>query len=533
MMDPTKHHTLIRKILIILLLVLLIPAVLAACKPTFLDPPRLVTATARAEWTPPAVTPGPVDLPAPTPTGSSAGAAGTPGSQGSNPNPRLIFWGRQSSDEETAALQTIVSDFSAQHGVNVELFLVEPELLPDLLETAIISDAASIPDVLLMPLEYVAGWAAEGVLDTAVPSAALTALDPATFDQTALDLVRVGDEPAALPSDGWQQLLLYREDWFAQRNLPPPISYTAMISAGQVISDRVSLVAGFNIPTESSLVATTRIFEQMALANGCQIVDEKGELLILEPACREALEFYRRLCNGYCPSGVQTEVSARNSYLSGRAGMIMAPPSILPQLAGLDRAALPTCAECTTPSYLARNTGILTRFSGSGPNAAPTSYGSGTYIGVTQVNGRDNREAATAFLQYWFTSGYETWLAARPAMKVPLRQGTPEEPERYLAVWRALPLTAGGPTLAAIYGEEVVVELSTNVFSHPRWALPQGQGSKGRTSNICPHTRRDIWKSNHGRFTDKPHWFDVRRRIDVSCKETEMLPVFPEYCANR
>jgi len=156
--------------------------------------------------------------------------------------------------------------------------------------------------------------------------------------------------------------------------------------------------------------------------------------------------------------------------------MIMAPPSILPQLAGLDRAALPTCAECTTPSYLARNTGILTRFSGSGPNAAPTSYGSGTYIGVTQVNGRDNREAATAFLQYWFTSGYETWLAARPAMKVPLRQGTPEEPERYLAVWRALPLTAGGPTLAAIYGEEVVVELSTNVFSHPRWALPQGQG---------------------------------------------------------
>lgn len=460
-----------------LLIAALFLLLLAACKPAFLDPPRLSTATAQEAGTP---TSAPaLELPAPTPTGTTDlptdNQADNPaGSEPiAAPNPNLIFWGKKGSVEEAAALQTITNEFSAQSGINVELFLVEPELLPDLLHTAVISSAYPMPHVLLLPLEYTVGWAEEGILDIGAAAQMVAALDRETFDPAALDLVQVGGGPAAIPSDGWQQLLLYRSDWFAERDLPPPIDFSAIISAGQAISNSVALIAGFNMPTESSLVATTRAFEQMAIANGCQLVDGKGELQILEPACQDALEFYRFVCNSFCPPGVQTEVSTRNAYLTGRVGMILAPPSLLPMLAGLDPDNMPSCPDCTSPTTLAENTGIVTNIRGRGTAATNANLGNATYLGITTAA---DTEAAAAFTRYWFNDGYMTWIGSRPEMKVPLRRGTPEEPRRFLEEWAMLPVTAGGPSLSELYGPEVTADLSADILNTSRWGFTQGYG---------------------------------------------------------
>jgi multiple sugar transport system substrate-binding protein len=458
---------------VILAIISLLLLLLAACKPAFLDPPRLATETAQEVVM---ATPAPpLDLPAPTPTGPAGEIAETAANSTTSiaPNPALIFWGKKGSTAEAVAQQAIANEFSAQSGVNVELFLVEPELLPDLMQTAVVSSAYPMPHVVMLPLEYTVGWAEEGVLDIGTTTQVMTILEQETFDPAALELVQVGGGLAALPSDGWQQLLLYRTDWFAEQNLPPPLDYSAIISAGQAISNSIELINGFNMPTESSLVATTRAFEQLAIANGCQLVDEKGELQILTPACQDALEMYRFLCNSFCPPGVQTEVSTRNAYLAGRVGMIMAPPSVLPMLAGLDPANLPTCTDCTSATYLAENTGIVTQFRGRGNGATSANLGNATYLGITNAA---DEEIAAAFAQYWFNDGYMTWIGSAPEMKVPLRRGTPEEPLRFIREWATLPLRAGGANLTDLFGESVANDLSTNILDSSRWGFRQGYG---------------------------------------------------------
>jgi len=443
---------------------------MTACRPALMDPPRTATMAAVIEKTP---TPAaPVELPAPTPTGLPIGTAGA--IESAPANPELVFWGLQRSNAEAEALRTIVDGFNAENDINVELFLVEPQLLAGLMRTAVISDSFQLPDVVMLPLEFTAGWVEQGILSSQAATAAINRLDPGTFDPDALGLVETEGGYAAAPSDGWQQLLVYRQDWFEARDLAPPISYTAMISAGAVISDSTALIAGYNMPTESTLLATTRAFEQMALANGCQLIDAKGELLLLSPACQEALEFYRRLCNSLCPPGVQTEISANNSYLSGRAGMVLTSPALLAQMAGLDPQGPDPCPECVgQPDYLADHSGIVTQLRGSGPDAEAANLGNVTYLGVTSAA---DPAAAATFLEYWFEDGYLTWLAAHPEMKTPMRRGTADDPGRFVTAWRDLPLRPGSASLAEIYGEAVAEQLTNNVVNPARWGFGNGQG---------------------------------------------------------
>jgi multiple sugar transport system substrate-binding protein len=442
---------------------------LSACAPDLVNPPRVATATARAGRAPTPTLP-PVSLPAPTATGAPVSG----GSQlDAGHNPTVTLWVNKTSRQYEVALQNVIDEFSAAHDIHVELVTVAPDLLPDLVETAALSSTFRLPDVVIMPLEYVTGWAERGVLNSEASAAVVQELGADTFNQTALDQVTVDGKPAAIPSDGWQQLLIYRSDWFAEKDLPPPTDYDAILTAASVISDRVNLVYSFNMPTESSLRATTRVFEQMAIANGCQLIDDKGELLILEAECREALEFYRFLCNTYCPPGVQTEVSTLNAYLAGRSGMIIASPGALPAIAGLDETYQPSCADCTTSRFLAENSGIVTAIEGRSRGATAQNLGEVAYLGITTVADRD---AATTFAHYWFNEGYLQWLAVEPERKVPMRRGTPAEPTRFIDDWYELALTADGRTLADIYGAETADLLATNTVNPERWGYMQGEG---------------------------------------------------------
>lgn len=450
-----------------------------ACTGNPFTPPREATRLAMTA-VPVTATPPPLFIPAPTPTGPAG--ADTPTITTSlivTPSHTLTLWVNETSPAHAAALEKITADFTAQSGIPVALRLVEPALLPNLVATAVLSHESALPDLILHPIAYTMGWAEQGILDPNAAQQVINALQADTFDADALALVQVDGRAAAIPSDGWQQLIVYRTDWFTDRNLDTPDNYDAMLTAATTLYDRENLVAGFVVPTESNLISTQQIFEHLATANGCQLIDDDGRVRLLEPACQEALDFYYEIIHNYSPIGVQTDTSTHNAYLSGRAGLIIVPPDILLALAGLDNTASLTCDGCVSATgqptdFLAQQSGFLTRIRGRNTAATAANYSQLTYLGITQVA---ETETAVAFARYWFSEGYETWLRVETERKVPLRWGTPDAPRHFIDAWGTYPLGDGSQSLLDIYGQETVNRLRDQVVDSNRWGLRQGQGT--------------------------------------------------------
>ena len=447
---------------------------LSACGIDLTNPPRLATATAQAA-APPTATAAVLVLPAPTTTAEAGSAVSPAGTPPPASDTELTIWVNETSSDHRALLDSIASDFADRYGTNVAVQLVSPALLPDLVNTAVLS--GTLPDLILHPVEYTAGWAADGVLDAGAADEVAAWLGRDTFDPAALELASTEGLTAALPSDGYHQLLLYRADWFEALGLQPPDTYEAMAAAAERLFDREAIISGLVIPTESNLVTTQQAFEQIALANGCRLIDEAGEVKFFEPACREALGHYFTTINRFSPPGVQTDTSARNALLSGRTGMIVTSPAILPDLAGLNPAAQPSCDECEASdgvNYLAQNIGIVTDIRGSSPTAAPAAFGNMRNLGITTTA---DREAAQAFAQYWFEVAYPQWLSVNPERKVPMRWGTAESPREFIDAWGTQPLAGGDLTLVDVYGPDVVARLREGIAAAPRWGIREGYGA--------------------------------------------------------
>ncbi len=452
-----------------LLLVLLVGT---ACGGSLVTPPREATRAAQTAVSPTPRPPAIIAAPTPTPGGIPAPASGVPVAASA---PTLTLWVNENSPAHEVILRQMVADFQEQQGVAVELRLVAPNLLPQLVETAVISPAFDLPDIIIHPLDYTINWAERGVWDTAVTTAALNALGTDTFAPSALALASHGGQLVALPSDGAPQLIIYRQDWFEERGLAAPDSFSTMFAAAESLFDRERFIAGFVVPTESNLVSTHRIFEHMALANGCQLIDETGRVLLLEPACQNALDFYYDIIHNYSPIGVQTNTSTRDAYLSGRTGLIMAGPEILLQIAGLDPANQPVCPECATqPDFLIQSSRILTTLTGRSNEAEAINFSTLTLLGITA---EADAETAVAFAQFWFDNSYETWLSVEPERKIPLRWGDNTNPTRYMAAWGTTPINPDSPSLQELYGAETVEAMKTAVTNTTRWGFPQNQGS--------------------------------------------------------
>jgi len=431
---------------------------LVACRPQLLDSPRLATQTAVSANPPVATeTPEPLFIPAPTSVATAIAAAPDEEST-SSPNPTLTVWINETSPAHEAALRQMADEFGQAQGVDVEMVLVNPALLPQLMETAVLS--YTIPDIVLHPMAYTAGWTKRGILDPATTTAIIDELGRETFDPAALQLNTIDGNLAALPNDGYHQILLYRTDWFADNDLAIPDNYDAMYAAAEKIFNPNDLRAGFVMATESNLITTHEGFEHIAAANGCDLISPEGEVTFLSPACEEAIEFYYSIIHQFSPVGVQTDTSARNAYLNGRVGLLLASPQILPQLAIGD-------------GDLAANSGILTSISGDGDDAIPATFGNITNLGITTAA---DAETAAAFAEYWFNDFYPTWLAIESERKVPMRWGIIDSSTTFIDEWGTLPLEDGSPSLTDIYGTETVTLLRDDIANSNRWAFAQEQG---------------------------------------------------------
>lgn len=134
----------------------------------------------------------------------------------------ITFWTTEVEKDRLEVQREIARAFTGKTGIGVRLVPVQENLLAGRVIAAYA--AKSLPDVLYHPLDFTIGWAEAGVLDARAATEAVALLGKGTFGPGPLNLVRVPGGYAAVPIDGWGQLLLYRKDLFEKKDLPCPIS---------------------------------------------------------------------------------------------------------------------------------------------------------------------------------------------------------------------------------------------------------------------------------------------------------------------
>lgn len=383
----------------------------------------------------------------------------------------LKFWSTETQPARLEKTQEIIDGFTAATGIEVQLTATDEDALPQLM----ITNAASgtLPDVVFHPLDFTVGWADAGLLDTQAAQEVVDDLGADTFSQGALDLATVGGTVAAVPSDGWGQLLIYRKDLFDAAGLDKPDTFDKIEAAAAALNDPGNNFYGITASNDPSAVFTQQTFEHFALANGCELVDDSGTITLDSPQCAEALEFYTNLLADYSPAGLQDVVSTRATYFAGQAGMIVWSPFIMDEMAGLRDAALPTCPECVDDiAFLAKNSDFVPSF--SGPSGEPAQYGQVSYMGIGDT---DNTDEAKQFVEYWLSDGYVDWLSVAPEGKFPMRRGTSADDTSYIDAWRGL--TTGVDRVAPLsdyYSDDVINGLIEGSSDFARWGFVQGQG---------------------------------------------------------
>ena len=384
----------------------------------------------------------------------------------------LTVWSLENLTDRVQATQRIVDRFTQQTGIKVNLVATDENQFTQLITSA--AAAGRLPDVVgALPLAGVAQMAGNQLLDTDAAKAVVEQLGSGTFSPRALELTTVGGKQAAVPSDGWAQLLVYRKDLFDAAGLPAPDTFDRIRQAAQKLNR--SGMAGITAATVPNDAFTSQSFENFALGNGCELVDQGGAVTLDSPACVETFEFYRELMTEYSVPGAQDVDTTRAGYFAGKAAMVVWSSFILDEMAGLRKDAAPSCPECRKdPAFLAKNSGIVTGVKGPS-GTEPAQFGELTSWALTNAG---NSESAKSFVAFMMNEGYTDWLSIAPEGKFPARRGTAGEAAKFSTAWNSMP--AGVDTkkpLGELYPAEVLDALRTSPDTFKRWGLPQGQGA--------------------------------------------------------
>ena len=346
----------------------------------------------------------------------------------------VVFWTSENQPARVERQEAIAAAFEeANPGVDILIVPVEENEQVSLVTVNQASN--TLPDLILHSVQFTAKWVNDGVLDVERTTALIDSLGADTFSSGALALASTDGGYGSVPSDGWGQLLLYREDLFAEAGVDAPTSYDNIMAAGEALHDPDNGIIGFCGPNAPDQGYTWQTFEHVALANGASFVDADGNITWDSPEMIEAMQFYSDLMNTYGPGEAgwfwdQT----RANYLAGNCAMTIWSPFILDEMAGLRDSAYPTCAECEdNPAAVAEATGFVGAFSGYS-NDTPAAWGSTFNIGITM----NADPEANAFVEFWLNEGYLDALGVAAEGKFPMRTGTPDEPGVFLDGWAML-----------------------------------------------------------------------------------------------
>ena len=403
---------------------------------------------------------------------AATGCGGGGGNENKAQDNTITFWSLEDVTDRIKATQAIVDRFQQQTGIQVKMSAIAEDQFASQIQAA--SAAGTLPDVVgALSLGFVHSMAADDLADPDAAAAVVDSLGRETFAQRALKLVEVDGKPAGIPSDTWTNLLVYRKDLFDKAGLPVPDTFDRIMSAATRLKEpgRAGIVAA----TKPSDGFTQQTFEYLALANGCQLTDDQGNIQLTSPQCVETFRFYRDLIKNGSVAGGQDVDTTRAAYFAGKSAMLLWSSFILDELAGLRKDALPTCPECRADKqFLAKNSGFVTAISGPNATGQPSQFGEVTSFVITKDG---NTDAAKRFVEFMMSDGYVDWLALAPEGKIPTRAGSKDNPQQYAQAWSKL--KAGVDTkkpLSEIYPAEVIDALTKSTDTMGRWGFEQGQG---------------------------------------------------------
>ncbi|TGN79807.1 extracellular solute-binding protein [Streptomyces bauhiniae] len=417
---------------------------------------------------------------------SALGLALVTGCSGSTgpgrPDHEITVWSLENLPDRVGATRKIIDGFEQKSGVKVHLVGVDEGQLPQLIMSAAAS--GDLPDVIgAAPMGQVWQMYGNGLLNTEIPDRIVKELGPGTFNANALGLTSDGRTHLGVPSDAWLQLLVYRKDDFARKHLAAPDTYDRALTAARELDGGGH--DGMSAATDPSDVFTSQSFESVALANGCQLVDDDHEVDLHSPQCETAFRTYDQLAREHGAPGTQSVDSTRATYFAGRSSMVIWSSFLLDELAGLRKDALPSCPECKKePGQLARDSGIVTAL--KGPDAREgAQFGEITSWVTTKTA---ETAASQQFIEYMMNSGYESWFGMSPEGKIPVRQGTAAEPHRYLDAWRHSDIGVDTKKpFDQVYPPSLLNELAAGVGNMRRWGIEQGEGALvGATNGELP-----------------------------------------------
>ncbi len=403
-------------------------------------------------------------------TAAGCGGSGDGNKSGDPPKggPALVVWSQENQPDRVAATRENIAGFTRRTGIRVDLVAIGDDELEDRIAAA--DRAGRLPDVAQLPMSSAHAYARSGLLNTDAAQEVVNRLGEETFSARALSLLTSEGRVAAVPSDGWGQLLIYRKDLFDKAGIATPRTLDDVRRAARRLHR--GRLAGIALATAPSGF-TAETFEHIALATGCQLLDDTGRVTLTSPACRRAFAAYVDLAR-HSVRGEQDVDSTRDTYFAGRAAMVFWSPFLLDAMAGLRDDAIPSCPECRDdPAYLARNSGLIGAL--EDPQGRPAQYGTIATWGITA--GADVARAER-FVEYMMSEGYERWLALSPQGKFPVRVGDRASPDRFVEAWSKLP--SGGDRKAPLgdfYSPRSIEAIGEGALSFQRWGFEQGRAA--------------------------------------------------------
>lgn len=380
----------------------------------------------------------------------------------------IRFWTTETQPERMARQEAMAAEFKAGTGHDVEVIPVEEK---DLNTRATAAFAAGdLPDVIYHTLQYVLPWSEAGILDVETNNAIVAELNPATFAEGAISMAAYDGMTAAVPVDGWTQMVVYRKDLFEAAGLAAPDSYANISAAVDALHNPPSMY-GFVAATKVDENFMSQVLEHVFLANGVSPVSEAGFSPLDTAATTEVLDFYKKIAKASPPGELYWKQS-RELYFAGKAAMIIWSPFILDELAGLRDSAPPTINDDPTSTELAGKTAIVTTFGGPS-NPAGAAWADVRYFGVTSDA---NTDVAAEFVKYSMNDGYTATLSIAPEGKFPVRRGTESDAEEFVTAWSRLPVGVDRKApLSDVYPKPVIDRIVAGLDTAARWGVSEGQ----------------------------------------------------------
>ena len=401
----------------------------------------------------------------------------------------LRFWTTEEQPDRLARQEALAAEYESKTGISVEVIPVTESELGNRATAAFAAN--DLPDVIYHTLQYVQPWAEAGLLDIDANTEAAEELGLDTFAPGALKMANVDGDIAAVPVDGWTQMIVYRKDLFEANGLAAPESYDAILAAVAKLHNPPEMY-GFVAATKIDENFMSQVLEHVLLANGATPISEAGITGFDRGRLIESLEFYKAIAKA-SPAGELYWKQSRELYFAGQAAMIIWSPFIMDELAGLRDSAPPTINDDPTSTELASKTAFVTSFAGpSNPDGA--AWADIRYLGVTTSA---DTAAAIEFVKFSLNEGYGQTLGIAPEGKFPVRRGDASDPEKFTKLWATLPVGVDRKApLTDIYSADVVANIVGGLDTAQRWGVAEGQlnaASKVVNSQIVNQiTRRFI-----------------------------------------